>query len=45
MSNSQLYLLCGVVSFCGAVVAHSTFLSLFALFWYVSSIISKDKTP
>ena len=43
MTDSQLYLLCGVVCFCGAEVANSTILSLFAIFWYVSSIISKDK--
>jgi len=45
MTDSQLYLLCGVVCFCGAVAANSGVLSLFALFWYISAIISKDKKP
>jgi hypothetical protein len=42
VTNKQLYTLCGVVTVSAAYITNSTFLSVFAFLWFVSSIVAKD---
>ncbi len=42
VTNKQLYILCGVITVSTAYITNSTFLGVFALLWFVSSIVSKN---
>jgi hypothetical protein len=42
VTNKQLYTLCGVITLSAAYITNSTFLSVFAFLWFVSSLVSKN---
>jgi len=41
MTNKQLYTLCGVITLSAGAIVNSPFLTIFAFFWFICSILEK----